>query len=199
MDNDEEGTVVRFIPSQCLISSLVGDYGGSVVDTAGDGLVALFPSATLALDFAVEMQREMSNAAVWSGGQEPIAYRIGITIGDTIVGDSGVYGHGINMAARIQALASPGGICIAEPVHQFVRNEHDARSGRSKQKLKNIADEVEVLAVDFGRALPSPNCRRCRLPHSRILSRTARWLSCRSRTSRAIPQTFIFARALLRT
>lgn len=151
MDNDEQGTVVRLIRSQSLISSLVGDYGGSVVDTAGDGLVALFPSATLALNFAVEMQREMSNAAVWSGGQEPIAYRIGITIGDTIVGDTGVYGHGINMAARIQALASPGGICIAESVHQFVRNEPEC-SFRSlgKQKLKNIADEVEVLAVDFG-------------------------------------------------
>jgi adenylate cyclase len=157
MDNDEEGTVVRLIRSQSLISSLVGDYGGSVVDTAGDGLVALFPSATLALDFAVEMQREMSNAAVWSGGQEPIAYRIGITIGDAIVGDTGVYGHGINMAARIQALASPGGICIAESVHQFVRNAPEC-SFRSlgKQKLKNIADEVEVLAVDFAQTHAEP-------------------------------------------
>ena len=150
MDNDERGTVVRLTRSLGLIRSLVGDYGGSVVNTAGDGLVALFPSAALALDFAVEMQREMSNATVWSGGQEPIVYRIGITIGDTIAGDSGVYGHGINMAARIQALALPGGICIADSVHQFVRNEPEY-SFRSlgKQKLKNITGEIEVFAVDF--------------------------------------------------
>lgn len=157
MDNDEAGTVVRLTRSLSLIRSLVGDYGGSVVNTAGDGVVALFPSAALALDFAVEMQREMSNASVWSGGQEPIVYRIGVTIGDTITGDSGVYGHGINMAARIQALASPGGICIADSVHQFVRNEPEY-SFRSlgRQKLKNIIDEIEVFAVEFDIAHAEP-------------------------------------------
>jgi TolB-like protein/class 3 adenylate cyclase len=150
MDHDEAGTVVRITRTFSLIRNLVGDYGGAVANTAGDGLVALFPSAALALNFAVEMQREMSNEAVWSGGQEPIAYRIGITIGDTIAGDDGIYGHGINMAARIQSLAAPGGICIADSVHQFVRNEAEC-SFRSigKQKLKNIADEVEVFVVDF--------------------------------------------------
>ncbi len=86
-----------------------------------------------------------------------IAYRIGITIGDTIAGDDGVYGHGINMAARIQSLAAPGGICIADSVHQFVRNEAEC-SFRSigKQKLKNIADEVEVFVVDFDLAHAEP-------------------------------------------
>ncbi len=66
MDHDEAGTIVRLTRTLSLIRKLVGDYGGSVVNTAGDGLVALFPSAALALDFAVEMQREMSHEAVWS-------------------------------------------------------------------------------------------------------------------------------------
>ncbi|MEQ1942395.1 tetratricopeptide repeat protein [Mesorhizobium sp. VNQ89] len=155
MDHDEAGTVVRLTRSLTLIRNLVSDYGGSVVNTAGDGLVALFPSATLALDFAVEMQREMSHEAVWSGDQEPIAYRIGVTIGDTIAGDGGVYGHGINMAARIQSLASPGGICISGSVQQFVRAqpEYSFRS-LGKKKLKNIEDEIEVFVVDFDLAHP---------------------------------------------
>jgi adenylate cyclase len=155
MDRDEAGTVVRLTRSLSLIRTLVGDYGGSVVNTAGDGLVALFSNAALALDFAVEMQREMSHEAVWAGGQEPISYRIGITIGDTIAGESDVYGHGINMAARIQSLAPPGGICIANSVQQFVRNqpEYSLRS-LGKQKLKNIEDEIEVFAVDFDLAHP---------------------------------------------
>jgi adenylate cyclase len=163
MDRDEAGTVVRLTRSLSLIRTLVGDYGGSVVNTAGDGLVALFPSASVALDFAVEMQREMSHEAVWTGGQEPIVYRIGITIGDTIAGDSGVYGHSINMAARIQGLAPPGGICIANSVHQFVRNQPEC-SFRSlgKQKLKNIEDEIEVFAVDFN--LAHPEAKASRLP-----------------------------------
>ncbi|MEW9805358.1 adenylate/guanylate cyclase domain-containing protein [Mesorhizobium sp. ZMM04-5] len=157
MDRDEAGTVVRLTRSLSLIRNLVVDYGGSVVNTAGDGLVALFPSAALALDFAVEMQREMAQEAVWAGGQEPITYRIGITIGDTISGESGVYGHSINMAARIQSLAPPGGICIAHSVHQFVRNQPES-SFRSlgKQKLKNIDEETEVFVVDFNQTQPEP-------------------------------------------
>ena len=155
MDRDEAGTVVRLTRSLSLIRILVGDYGGSVVNTAGDGLVALFPSASLALDFAVEMQREMSHEAVWAGGQEPIAYRIGITVGDTIADDSGVYGHGINMAARIQSLAPPGGICVDSTVHQFVRNQTECLfRSLGTQKLKNIEEEIEVFAVDFDLAHP---------------------------------------------
>ena len=150
MDQDEAGTVVRLTQSLSFIRGLVGDYGGSVVDTAGDGVVALFPSPTLALHFAVEMQRELSNETVWSGAEVPIAYRIGITVGDTITADGEIYGHGINLAARIQSLAEPRGICIAESVRQFIRGEAEC-SFRSlgKQRLKNIAEEVEVFAVDF--------------------------------------------------
>ena len=123
MDHDEAGTVVRLTRSLALIRNLVTDYGGSIANTAGDGLLALFPSAQQALHFAVEMQREMANELVWSGGQEPIAYRIGITIGDTIAGDGGIYGRGINMAARIQALAAPGGICVGDTVCGMVRGQ----------------------------------------------------------------------------
>ena len=170
MDHDEAGTVVRLTRSINFIRSLVGDYGGSVVNTAGDCLVALFPSAALALDFAVEMQREMSHEAVWAGGQEPIVYRIGITIGDTIAGNGGVFGHGINMAARIQSIATPGGICVADSVQRFVRNEQEySLRSLGKQKLKNIEDEIEVFAVDFDLAhLENPGPALAAIPLSHL-------------------------------
>jgi adenylate cyclase len=153
VDRDEVGTVVRLTRSLALIRNLVGDYGGAVVNTAGDGLVAVFPSASQALHFAVEMQRELSNESAWSGEQEPIAYRIGIAIGDTIAGEDGVYGHTVNLAARIQTLADPGGICISDTVYQIVRgNSKFTLLSLGKKTLKNIAEPVEVYAVDIASA-----------------------------------------------
>jgi adenylate cyclase len=176
MDRDEPGTVVRLTRSLALIRILVGDYGGTVVNTAGDGLVALFPSASQALHFAVEMQREMSNESAWSEGQEPFAYRIGITIGDTIAGEDGVYGQNVNIAARIQALADPGGICISETVYQLVRNKPElSLQSLGKQKLKNIEEPVEVYAVDLdaaaARAAAAPAEPMLLAPLSRVTQR----------------------------
>jgi adenylate cyclase len=150
MDQDEAGTVVRMTQSLSMIRHLIGDYGGKVVNTAGDGVVALFPSAGQALYFAVEMQRELANASAWVAGQEPILYRVGIAIGDTIAGEQGVYGHSVNLAARIQALADPGGICVTDTVYQIVRSQSDLpMRSLGKQSLKNIAEPVEVYAVDL--------------------------------------------------
>jgi adenylate cyclase len=150
MDRDEAGTVVRVTRSISMIRNLVGDYGGSVENTAGDGVLALFPGARQALHFAVEMQRELSNESVWSGGQDPIAYRIGIAIGDTILGEGGVYGHSINLAARIQALAEPGGICISDTVYHAVRDKAELRlRSLGRQTLRNIAEPIEVFAVSL--------------------------------------------------
>jgi len=148
MERDEAGTIVRLTRSLALIRNLVGDYGGTVENVAGDGVLALFASARQALHFAVEMQRELAQEAAWSGGQDPIAYRVGIALGDTISGEGGVYGHSINLAVRIQALAEPGGICVSDAVYQTVRGgaEFAARS-LGKQRFKNMAEPVEVHAV----------------------------------------------------
>jgi adenylate cyclase len=154
MDRDEAGTVMRLTRSLALIRNLVGDYGGAVVNTAGDGLVALFPGASQALHFAMEMQRELSKESVWFEGQEPFAYRIGITAGDTIAGEDGVYGHNVNLAARIQALAAPGGICVSEAVYQIVRNNPElSLRSLGKHALKNIALPVQVYSVEIDTAL----------------------------------------------
>ena len=81
--------------------------------------------------------------------QEPIFYRVGIAIGDTIAGEDGVYGHSVNLAARIQGLAEPGGICVTDTVYQVVRGQSElTMRPLGKQSLKNIAEPVEVYAVD---------------------------------------------------
>jgi TolB-like protein/class 3 adenylate cyclase len=153
MEDDEPGTVFRVTRSLALIRNLVGDYGGTIVNTAGDSLVALFPSASQALHFATEMQRELLNESAWTAGQDPVLYRIGITIGDTISAEEGVYGQSVNMAARIQALAAPGGICISDTVYQLVKTSPDVSfRALGKQRLKNIADPVDVYAVDIDAA-----------------------------------------------
>lgn len=163
MDRDEPGTVAKLTRSLTLIRMLVGDYGGAVVNTAGDGLVALFESASQALHFAMEMQRQLPQESAWD--DDPIAYRIGITVGDTIPGEDGVYGHSVNLAARIQALATPGGICIADTVYQIVRSDPGIKARTlGKHNLKNIEEAVEIFAVDV--APPSAPFQQIEIPRT---------------------------------
>jgi TolB-like protein len=95
------------------------------------------------------MQRDIAKEAVWSAGQEPIAFRIGISIGETIAADNDLHGHSINLAARIQALAAPGGICVTDTIQRLVHGSPEL-SMRSigLQQLKNIAAPVEVFVIE---------------------------------------------------
>ncbi|SMG40950.1 tetratricopeptide repeat protein [Paracoccus sp. J56] len=148
VEKDEAGTVARLTRSQHLIRGLVSDYGGAVVNTAGDGLVAVFEGVQKALHFALAMQRELARETAWTGSAEPIYYRVGISIGDVFAGRDGVYGHTVNLAARIQSFAAPGGICVTDTVYQLVR-DNPALILRSlgRKRLKNISAPVEVFAV----------------------------------------------------
>jgi TolB-like protein len=152
MSRDELGTYDRVTRSIALIRALIGDYGGMIVQTAGDGVLALFESATMALRFAVEIQREFRNDAIWAEG-EPISFRIGINCGEVLVGEANIQGHSVNIAARIQALATPGGICISASVREAVDaslNVHVRPLGR--RLLKNIDEPVELFAVEINGA-----------------------------------------------
>lgn len=148
VEQDEAGTILRLTRSIALIRDLVGDYGGSVVNTAGDGLVAVFPDAPQALRFAVEMQREMARESAWAGARAPVAWRVGISLGETFVGREGVYGHSVNLAARVQGFAEPGGICVTETVHDILRDDPGlVLRSLGRRRLKNISVPVEVFAV----------------------------------------------------
>ncbi len=149
MNKDELGTYERVTRSIALIRSLIDDYGGQVVQTVGDGVLALFEDARDALRFAIEMQREFRNDSVWNADGDPIAFRIGINEGEVLVGENGVQGHCVNVAARIQAIAKPGGICISATVRDIVHEATDySMRTLGPRKLKNIADPVEVFSIE---------------------------------------------------
>ena len=149
MAKNEERTYQRLTQSLRLIRSLMADYGGQFVRTAGDGVLALFETAPQALKFAIAIQREFRNDAVWNAEDDPIVFRIGINLGEVLIGEADIQGHSVNVAARIQTLARPGGICITEAVRRAV---HDALGIEMRhlgpQNLKNITEPVEVFAID---------------------------------------------------
>src|SRR5919109_596080 len=157
MDRNEEGTYERVARAIRLIKSLIGDYGGRVMNVAGDGVLALFETAPQALKFAVTIQQEFRNDAVWNADDDPVAFRIGINLGEVLVDeDSNVQGRSVNVAARIQAMAQPGGICVSEAVRRAV---HDTLgiSIRSlgPQVLKNIAEPIEIFAIEINGPQPA--------------------------------------------
>jgi adenylate cyclase len=151
MSRNEERTYQRVTQAIRLIRSLIGDYGGRVQHVAGDGVLALFESPSRALHFAIAIQREFRNEAVWAGDDLPVAFRIGINVGEVLVGDeANVQGHSVNIAARLQALARPGGICITEAVQRAVRDTLGvAMRPLGPQKLKNISEPVEIFAIEI--------------------------------------------------
>jgi len=157
MARNEERTYQRVTQAIRLIRSLIGDYGGQVQHIAGDGILALFVSAAQALQFAVAIQREFRNEAVWNPDNEPLAFRIGINVGEVLVGgEANVQGHSVNVAARIQALARPGGICITEAVQRAVSDTVGiAMRQLGPQALKNMTEPVEVFAIEVNGA-PAP-------------------------------------------
>ena len=156
IERDEQGTLARLTRSLALIRSLTGDYGGSVVNTAGDGLVAVFESVQQALHFALEMQRELAREEAWTEDGQPILYRVGISVGDTFAGQDGVYGHSVNLAARIQSFAEPGGICVTDTVYRMLRPNDEVRlRSIGTKRLKNISTPVEVFSVEMLPTVPA--------------------------------------------
>jgi class 3 adenylate cyclase len=150
MNKDELGTYERVTRSIALIRSLIDDYGGRVVQTVGDGVLALFEEPGEALRFAVEMQREFRNDVVWNSDGDPIAFRIGINEGEVLVGENGVQGHSVNIAARIQAIARPGGICVSLNVRDSIGDAAGlSMRALGPRKLKNIAELVEIFVVEL--------------------------------------------------
>ncbi len=148
MGEDEAATVRDLKAHQAVILPMVGRYGGRIIDTAGDGILAEFPSVINATECAVEMQTVMAtrNEAV----PEPrrMRFRIGINLGDVIHDEARIYGDGINVAARLEGIAEPGGICISRQVFDQVSRALKADfQALGPRILKNIAQPVDVFAI----------------------------------------------------
>jgi adenylate cyclase len=158
MGVDEEGTLARLnAHRRDFLEPTVAQYGGRIVKRTGDGVLVEFPSAVDAGRCAVDVQRGMAqrNAAV--PDHQKMQLRIGIHVGDIIIDEGDIYGDGVNIAARIETLASPGAICLSEDTYKQIRGKIavDFRD-LGEQQLKNIELPVRVYGVGLGGAPAHP-------------------------------------------
>lgn len=148
MGEDEAATVRALGDCRSLAAGVIARHRGRIVDMPGDNMLAEFASAVDAVEAAVAMQAQMRecNAALPEGRR--MSLRIGVNLGDVIEEDGRIYGDGVNVAARIEALAEPGGICISGKVHEEVRRQLDLSfDDAGEHLLKNIAAPVRVFRV----------------------------------------------------
>ena len=149
MGADEEGTHQRLRAHfRELIDPKIAEHSGRVVKNTGDGLLAEFPSVVDAVRCAAELQRTMTDREAAMPEDRRIRFRIGVNLGDVIVEDNDIFGDGVNVAARLEALAEPDGICISRMVRDQVRDRLPyAFEDLGEQSVKNIARQVRVYAL----------------------------------------------------
>ncbi len=157
MGRDEAATLATLKSYRAAMMAHITDHGGRVFNMAGDGLLAEFPSVVKAVDSAIRIQRDLAerNAAV--PGERQLRFRIGLNLGDVMVEEEDLYGEGVNIAARLQALAEPDGILISGTVFEHVRGKLDLSFAfLGEQAMKNIDRAVPVYRVMTGaEAVPS--------------------------------------------
>jgi adenylate cyclase len=149
MGADEEGTHERLkgYLGQ-LVEPKIKEHRGHTVKNTGDGLLAEFPSVVDAVRCAVEIQRGMAERNAETPEDKRIAFRIGVNLGDVIAEAGDIFGDGVNVAARLEALAEPGGICVSRVVRDQIRDKLPyAFEDRGEQSVKNIARPVRVFAL----------------------------------------------------
>ncbi len=149
MGADESGTLAQFKTHRKeLIDPKIEEFGGRVVKTTGDGLLIEFPSVLDAVQLAVELQRGMTERNERVPADRRIEFRLGINLGDIIVDGDDIHGDGVNIAARLEGIAKPGGICISRRVHEEVANKLGLRfEDLGEQVLKNIALPVQAFSI----------------------------------------------------
>jgi adenylate cyclase len=149
MGADEEGTHERLKAHLAeLVNPKIAEHRGRTVKNTGDGCLAEFASVVDAVRCAVEMQRGMAERNASTPPEKRIEFRIGINLGDVIVEEHDIFGDGVNVAARLEALADPGGICISRVVRDQIRDKLPyAVEDRGEQSVKNIARPVRIYVL----------------------------------------------------
>src|SRR6201997_4922595 len=157
MGTDEEGTLARLKTLRReLADPKIKEHRGRIVKTTGDGLLLEFASVVDAVRCAVEVQREMAERNADVPSDHRIELRMGINLGDIIKDGRDIYGDGVNVAARLEALAEPGGICVSRVVRDQVRDKLELSfEDMGEQQVKNIARPVRVHRVVLGERRPS--------------------------------------------
>ena len=153
---DERGTLAQFTAHLTeLFNPKVKSHHGRVIKTMGDGLLIEFPSVVEALECAVEIQHSMLSRNASTPPNQRMEFRIGINAGDVVINKGDIFGEGVNIAASIESLADPGGICISARVHEDVQGRVDVEfEDTGEQKLKNMGRAIRVYRVVLDRPTP---------------------------------------------
>jgi len=148
MGADEVGTLKGLTERRAILDGIIGDYGGRIANTAGDSVLAEFGSAVDAVQCAVNAQAALAEANFQQSPDKRISFRIGIHVGDVMVRAGDLFGDGVNIAARLQALAQPGGVCVSSTTYEQVRKVLPvAFTDMGLQQVKNIEDPIRAYAA----------------------------------------------------
>lgn len=155
MGIDEEGTLATLSAFRTITDALISQHGGRICGTAGDSVLAEFSSVLAAVQCAVEIQRDLARANEALAEDRRMLLRIGVNVGDVMVKDGDIFGDGVNIAARIEGLAEPGGICISRGVHDHVMRKVAYRfEDLGEKSVKNIAQPIRVFRLKFDQLGP---------------------------------------------
>ncbi len=148
MEENETNTIQTLAENKRLIAELVEEYKGRIVDATGDNILAEFNSVVNSVDCAVAIQKKVTKKNTLLSEKDRMAFRIGVNLGDVVDEDGRIYGDGVNIAARLEGLAEPGGICISRMVHDQVKSKLKlGYEYLGEHVLKNITEPVRIYRV----------------------------------------------------
>src|SRR5712691_4706094 len=148
MGENEEATLRTLSSHRKLIDSLIEQHRGRFVNSAGDSVLAEFASVVNAVQCAVEIQTTLKAENTNIPPDRRMEFRIGVNLGDVMLDGEQIYGDGVNVAARLESLSEPGGICISRTVHEQIRNKLALNyEDLGEQAVKNITEPVRVYRV----------------------------------------------------
>src|SRR5215831_14784533 len=149
MGLDEVGTLRRLQAYRVILDGLIAAHRGRIFNTAGDSVVADFASAVDAVECAVAVQEALAGENVYQPAEKQMQFRIGVHIGDVIIQGDNLLGDGVNIAARLEALAEPGGICVSGAVHDQIGSKVPVSFVElADPQMKNIAQRVRTYRLE---------------------------------------------------
>lgn len=161
MNIDEERTLEVLTSHRAIVDALIESANGQIFGTAGDSVLAEFPSVVQAFNCAIAIQLAISQANLEISEASRMSFRMGINVGDVMVKGGDIFGDGVNIAARLEGLADIGGICVTRGVRDHMRDRVEAKfEDMGEHSVKNIARPVRVFKVlfdaDYQPVLPPP-------------------------------------------
>jgi adenylate cyclase len=148
MGQDEVGTLRTLAAHREIMDRLITEHRGRIANTAGDSVLAEFPSVVDAVHCAAQVQQALAEANEGVPEERRITFRIGIHVGDVMVRGADLLGDGVNVAARVQALAKAGGIWLSEDAHRHMSGKVEYRfEDRGEQQIKNISRPIRMYAL----------------------------------------------------